>query len=312
MLVPAGIVAVSLVYQPDLERLWAQIDALHAQVDTIIVINNGPESDLQRIESRYAGDGRVILKQLPRNVGVAAGFNSGIDLALELEPEYILLMDQDSVPEDGMVAGLKEVHVERARLGIQTFAVGPRYTSHQASDDCCVIRVRNDLVEVVPIGAENSDVEECSYLISSGCLVSAAAAARIGGMMDDLFIDLVDIEWGLRAGSMGYVCYLEPKVVLKHSLGECRRTIRTLFKERSLTMHHPFRYYYMWRNIILIGRLQHIPGCLSRYLIMARLKHFLKSLIAHNHRLHLIYFSVMGIVHGLAGRSGELKLASKS
>ena len=303
----ARTVAVSLVYKPNFEILWAQIDALCCQVDAIFIVNNGEESDLRRIESRYFGEKKVILKQLPCNVGVAAGFNAGIVAAQELSPEFILLMDQDSVPEAGMVDGLVRVHFERARLGVKTFAVGPRYVSHKSSDDCCLIRIRSNVIEALSISDKNGAVEECSYLISSGCLVNAAAAARIGGMLEDLFIDLVDIEWGLRAKSMGYVCLLEPKVVLNHSIGEYKRTVRFMFKERLLTMHHPFRYYYMWRNAILLARLEYIPSCFSRYLIAGRIKHLLISITACDQKLNLLYYSVLGVVHGLIGRSGGLK-----
>lgn len=306
-LVSARIVAVSLVYQPDFETLWAQIDALLRQVDAIFVVNNGAESDLRRIECQYSGEKKVILKQLPHNVGVAAGFNAGIVAAQKFGPEFILLMDQDSVPDVDMVAGLAEVHAERERMGVKTFAVGPRYVSHESNEDCCLIRVRNSAVETVSVSNGGGTVEECSYIISSGCLVNAAAAAQVGGMLEDLFIDLVDIEWGLRAESMGYVCFLEPKVVLNHSLGEYKRTVRFLFKERSLTMHRPFRYYYMWRNVILLGKLKYIPDCFSRYLVMGRIKHLLISITVCDQKLNLLFFSVLGIVHGLIGRSGGLK-----
>ena len=45
------------------------------------------------------------------------------------------------------------------------------------------------------------------YLIPSGCLIPMSVLDKMGGMRDDLFIDYVDIEWGLLASHHGFQSY---------------------------------------------------------------------------------------------------------
>ena len=52
------------------------------------------------------------------------------------------------------------------------------------------------------------------YIISSGTLIHVDAFKAVGLMMEELFIDYVDLEWGLRAKKMGYHCFVANHVVL--------------------------------------------------------------------------------------------------
>ena len=61
---------------------------------------------------------------------------------------------------------------------------------------------------------------ESDHLISSGSLIRLDVFDKVGLMLEELFIDFVDIEWGMRAKKNGYICYIANNVLMKHSIGD--------------------------------------------------------------------------------------------
>src|SRR5205085_10676567 len=57
-------------------------------------------------------------------------------------------------------------------------------------------------------------------LISSGLLISVSALKAIGYPKKEYFIDLVDIEWCLRALSKGYQIEIVKTIQMRHTIGE--------------------------------------------------------------------------------------------
>src|SRR5262249_59050415 len=85
------------------------LPALHAQVDELVVVANGPRS---RPES-LAADVRVVVND--RAHGFSANVNKGIDATTG---EYVVISNPDAVPEPGCVAALVELADNHPRCGI--------------------------------------------------------------------------------------------------------------------------------------------------------------------------------------------------
>jgi len=139
------------------------------------------------------------------------------------------------------------------------------------------------------------------YLISSGCLISLPALAAIGGMQEALFIDYVDIEWGLRARRLGWTLHGVFPARMSHSLGP--RIVRFLW--RRLPLHSPQRHYFVVRNALWLYRDGALP-------LAWRLPHALRLslrftvyLLAGDARRERLKYVWMGIRDGLAGRMGK-------
>jgi len=142
-------------------------------------------------------------------------------------------------------------------------------------------------------------------LISSGALFSASALREIGTMDEGLFIDHVDTEWFLRAHHRGWRSYGVCDAVMRHSLGE--RTFRVWFgRWRYLPIHKPFRYYYIYRNSVLLYRRSYPTVRWKQTDILRLLMMFVMFALFAGERIQNIKMMCLGIKHGVRGNDGPL------
>ncbi len=246
------VIAVVITYCPE-DDCRVLIDSLMRQCDGVVVIDNGSEAaSVAALVSacRYSGAEFIALSQ---NVGIAAAQNSGIERARELGATHVLLSDDDSLPPDDMVSSL----LEPFDRGDSVAAVGPLPTENKPGGDQLVYQDRGWSPKRATKAELDTDLLEVPFLIASGCLVSIAALDMVGGMDSSLFIDHVDLEWGLRARRAGYKLYCAPRVSLLHSLGD--ETIKLPGRDQPVHVHSPVRNYYILRNTLLLVRRDIMP-----------------------------------------------------
>jgi rhamnosyltransferase len=295
---PAIVASVVVTYDPDPDRFARLLAATLPQVDCIVVVDNGsPATTLAWLRSMTGP--RLTLVELGRNAGIAAAQNVGIARARQGVCDHILLLDHDSVPAPSMV-GCLVAAIERLPPGTRRIAaVGPRYLDERQNNPPPFIRVRGLRVTRCQC-LRDDDVVEVDYLIASGSLIPVATLDEVGTMAEDLFIDYVDIEWGLRARRRGFQSYGVCAAKMEHDLGET--PIR--FLGRSLPLHSPLRHYYHFRNAVWLYLNADVPlhwKCADAWRLV--LKYGFYSLFA---RPRLEHFRLMsrGILDGLRGRLG--------
>jgi rhamnosyltransferase len=295
------IVAVIVTYHPDIEKLADLLAALAPQVNTSVIVDNGSGADIHaRLQSMCAGAAELVA--LDDNRGIAAAQNIGISRAKAMGAEYVLLFDQDSVPDSAMVAALQAAIEKMRRLGTQVACAGPRYVDARQQNPPPFVRVRGLRLERCPC-PDAETVAPVDYLISSGCLIPMTVLDQVGGMREDLFIDYVDIEWGLRAKRFGYQSFGVCAALMAHSLGD--QPIR--FLGRQLPLHSPLRHYYHFRNAVLLYREGWLP--LNWKFVDAwrlLMKYGFYTLFAKP-RAQQFYMMSLGILHGLRARAGKLE-----
>ena len=296
------IVAVIVTFHPDLEKLGELLAALAPQVNVSVVVDNGSSPDVCR-RLRSLCSAAVELIALEDNLGIAAAQNIGISRAKKLGADYVLLSDQDSVPDGAMAMALMAAIEKMRGSGAQVACAGPRYLDVRQQNPPPFIRVRGLRLERCRCDTPDA-VVPVDYLIASGCLIPMAVLEQVGGMREDLFIDYVDIEWGLRARRLGYQSVGVCAAHMVHSLGD--HPIH--FLGRRLPLHSPLRHYYHFRNAILLYREAWLP--LNWKLVdgwRLLLKYGFYTLFAKPRLEHLRMMS-LGILHGLLGRAGKLEV----
>lgn len=246
------IVAVVVTYQPGFIALARLLDAIKPQVEQTIVVDNGSTVD---VEAFLAGrhDPSVHCLCLRANYGVAAAQNAGIVWAQEKGTDCVVLFDQDSEPARDMIGELVEAHRHLAVQGAKIAAVGCRHYWSGNSQPSGFVRFSSAPGSRVVSCSDNQRAVECDFVISSGTLIPMSIIGKVGMMDDGLFIDHVDTEWCLRARSMGYKIYGAWFALMQHDLGMHRKRIWFL-RWRDVSVHMPFRYYYMVRNSMLLYR----------------------------------------------------------
>ncbi|MGO1943987.1 MAG: glycosyltransferase family 2 protein [Ancrocorticia sp.] len=248
----ASVVGVVVTYQSenDCSQLLAE---LTKQCDNVIVLDNGSDPSIaSRIKASCETTGAQFIG-LPENIGIAAAQNWGIGEARLLGATHVLLSDDDSLPPDNMVADLRRVFDRKPG----TAAVGPLPQEDRPGGDQLAYVDRGWSPKRATARELEADLVEVAFLIASGCLISIEALDAIGGMNAAMFIDHVDLEWGLRARAAGFALYCAPRVVLRHALGD--ESVQLPGRDQPVHIHGPIRNYYILRNTVGLIRRNIMP-----------------------------------------------------
>ena len=303
---PRGAVAaVVTTYQPDLQTLEAQFARLDGQVDALLVIDNGSAHSQQVAElvARYPS-ARFI--GATENRGLGWAHNKGLRWALDEGAEAVLLLDQDSLPSAGMVDTLYDALTHQRQQGVQTAAVGARFLGTDQGHPSYFVQFgRLHFRRCFCSGTSAGRLIRADMLISSGTLFAREALEAVGLMDEGLFIDHLDTEWFLRAGARGWQSFGVCDALMDHGLGD--RTVRVwLGRWRYLPVHKPFRYYYVYRNSLLLWRRDY-PSPRWKHTDMLRLaKMFFVFAFFTGQRLSNMAMMFRGIRDGLSGKTGRL------
>lgn len=250
----SDVCAVVVTYHPDTKLLAAQLEALQVQARCVVVVDNatpGPS-----VRALCGERPNVELLALGGNAGLAAALNAGIAAArAKQDIAYVLLMDQDSVPEPGMVTALKAA-LHRQSRHVRVAAVGTRFRDPREGVDAPFVRVRFPINRQLHCSGACDEVA-CDFLITSGSLVPLEVLDRVGGMDESLFIDNVDLEWCFRATSRGYALFGVCGARMLHHHGAARHRLPGV--PRGVVVHTPRRLFYMMRNRVLLYRRVYTP-----------------------------------------------------
>ncbi len=295
------VVGVVVTYEPDPAALGVLLRALRPQLDKVIVVDNGSNFDTAgHIDPELSSNAWCKVVRLPSNLGIAAAQNVGIGIARQSGAAFVMLFDQDSEPAPDMVSRLADVATAKSLAGIAVAAIGPRYTDKRQDNPPPFIRIQGVSVKRQACSSPHA-VVEVDYLIASGSLIPMQTLDMVGGMREDLFIDYVDIEWGMRARQAGFQSFGVCGARMQHGLGE--DPIKVF--GRKVSSHSPLRHYYHFRNAV---RLYCESGMPWNWKIADGWRLLLKygaySLFARPRHQHWWMMS-RGIVHGLTGRMGR-------
>lgn len=302
--------AVVVTYQPNFANLEQLLDALILQVESIIVVDNCSHEDVKAwSNNKYKSVVKVLV--LSENQGIAFAHNAGIQRALNSGAEFVLLMDQDSIPELNMVQNLSLALLNsQNQFESPVIAAGPICVDSRTGDYYFFSTERNG--HPTRWRPESSFTTlnlplKVSALISSGSLINLNFLKNIGGMRTNYFIDHVDTEWCFRAVDAGYILLGVPNAIMTHTLGDKIKNI-WFFGWYQLPYHSPLRDYYMFRNTLLIQRDVNMSLQWRFYLLLRLLKFSIYFLIFTTHRFQRLYCMALGIIHGLLNTSGKVNL----
>lgn len=292
----SSIIAVIVTFCPDLQRLRRMFLSLLPQVQSIVLVDNGSNENVADWVDSWTGR-QVHGVYLGANTGIAFAQNRGIECAKSLGASYVLLMDQDSIPAPDMVKELRLALQAKP----QAAAAGPWYTDgRNQQQNRPFLRVTG--LRTQRLGCTGAEgLLEVDHLIASGCLIPMVVLNRVGLMREDFFIDMVDIEWCLRARAAGYQLYGVCQARLEHRLGDA--PIRILGRE--FITHSPWRHYFHVRNAILVYRAPFVPlnwKLVSAWNLMLKMGFYV---LISTHRAQHLQHIWLGLQHGITGRSGS-------
>jgi rhamnosyltransferase len=218
--------AILVSYHPD-DELPRRAARILEQAGALVIVDNGSGAATHEMLRRIAADSRVALVLNPANLGVASALNSGVERARALGFAWVLLLDQDSDPQEGMLRSLiavRAAYPEPARVAV----IGAGLADETQS-------------------APRAAWEEVESLITSGSLIPLPVHAALGPFRDEFFIDYVDTEYCFRARAQGYRVIRTTEPLMSHTIGAPTRH-DVLGVSKWTTNHSPDRRYYIARN----------------------------------------------------------------
>ena len=308
----ARILAVVVSYNPKPEALEVCLQAASRQTDQLLVVDNG-STNVELVQT-IANQAQAELITNQANLGLGAAHNVGIERAKTQGFDYVLLLDQDSVVLADMVANLLEAHNEKSKH-VKVSAIGATYLNADNGSESFFVRFGwLKFQREYCAGRDEHGCVKADFLISSGSLFSLQAIEQIGSMDEDLFIDHVDTEWFLRARSKGFTAFGVCDAVMQHGLGETTHQINfgrsSLFRKRNVPQHKPFRYYYIFRNSLLLYK-RGYASWMWKWNDWQRLSMiWLMFAVIKAPRWQNFKMMMLGLWHGLIGRSGPLNTAT--
>lgn len=307
-----GVFALVVTYHPQASELQSLLQLLAPQVDHVLVVDNTPGTvdGIERLLTPLRGImPHLRLQRTGRNLGIAAAQNIGIRMALDEGFDYVFFSDQDSLPDAGMVASLRDCCTQLQEQGARVACVCPEYFDETTSQMFRLqVQVPGRLFYRSMRGDPEVLAQEIITTISSGTLVPRAALEQVGGMREDFFIDHVDTEWCLRARALGLHNYATARARLVHRLGDS--PFRAWYLGwRSHNGYSPVRLYYRFRNFVLLCRLPHVPLRWSLRAGWYWLGNAYAQCLFARHRAASARAIALGLWDGLRGRSGPIRRA---
>lgn len=234
-----------VLYNPQIDLLEKNIDALCTQVDTIILINNHSDNIKEVYELIEKYDSNIEVIDNTVNHGIAKALNQILDYAENNGYEWYLTMDQDSVVSSNFIDAYSK-YAEEENVGI----ISPFVLNNNkvTIDEYRKINLKQ---------TENlTDPIEC---ITSGALNRTKFARSINGYTDALFIDSVDVDFNIRMLEWGKQIIRINDAYLIQEMGKGKPialldllykiTKINKFKRLSVSpVYSNLRLYYIFRN----------------------------------------------------------------
>lgn len=211
---------------------------------TALVVDNGSDEEIVTPLAEKLRE--VIVVRNETNRGFAGGMNTGIQRALELGADYVLLLNNDTTVDPAMVGLLVEAAANHPRAGI----VSPLNFSRSAPDVVATAGLRANprrAYQGKPLRFGERDtgqlrgVHEVEAVVGTAMLVPVPILEKVGLLDESLYLYIEDVDWALRMRRMGYRVYVAYEAHLWHGMSAS-----------SGGRHAPLVSYYHARNTFVV------------------------------------------------------------
>jgi rhamnosyltransferase len=300
----ARIAALVVTHFPD-QAFPERLNRLLAQVERVVIVDNGSDAASLVAVQRASDHIYVSVIRNAENRGIATALNQGLALLAAEGYDWVFTSDQDSVAVEGCIAALIDT-LARDPDAAGVALVGANRDEGDARGHRW-LRPRKRPPFFERVTCDRIDSDGVTLVITSGALMSVAAFRDLGSFSEELFIDLVDFEYCLRARKSGYRILVSCAARLLHTVG-ARAPAQLAGMTLSPTHHGPLRKYYLFRNAVAVMR-KHgatFPHWLV-YQVAALLEILLGIVLVEERKLPKLRACVIGTWDGILGRTGAAR-----
>jgi GT2 family glycosyltransferase len=280
---PPLVVAVVLTWngrEVTLACLAALQRAEYGSLHVVVVDNGSSDGTAEAVTAAYPD---VELVRSERNLGYTGGNNLGLERALALDADHVLVLNNDVEVEPGALAALADAAARLPAVG----ALNPKILFADPPGHIWFAGARFDPRRgyngrqrgyAKPDGPAFATVSETDRACGAAMFVPREALERVGRFDEELFLYSEDTDWSLRALALGYRLYVVPEARVVH------RVSSAAGGESS-----PSTLYYGLRNTLTICE-RHAPlgtvGTWRRRLVMVA-AHAAQALLSGSRRAGL-------------------------
>lgn len=219
------------------------VDSLHkcgySNFQTIIVDNASSDSSEQKLREYLPN---VLIVQTGKNIGYTGGVNYGIREALKFQPEFILLLNEDTLVTPNFLQYLVDAMLENPNAA----AAGGTIYHHPETSKIWYaggkfISWRGLAVHNTSLAKQNKDnTKSLKVSFITGCMVLLRSSMLVSiGVKDErFFMSLEDIEHSARILNRGFELLYVPAALIYHRI--------------PVKYESKFNLYYSVRNRLLL------------------------------------------------------------
>jgi GT2 family glycosyltransferase len=221
--IPGPLVAVILVAYGGRDDTVACIKSIqqsdYSNFRIILVDNDSPDDTSQFVRGTFPD---VLLVESERNLGFAGGNNLGIDKALELNADYIFLLNNDTEIAPDTIGKLVDSAGKSERIG----AIGPKIYYFEKKDTIWsaggIIDFRWSNLYHRGIrrtdSAEYNIKREVDYLTGCALMFPSDRVKEIGKLDESFWMYYEDADFCMRLKRAGYSIIYEPESKVWHKV----------------------------------------------------------------------------------------------
>ena len=264
----AGIVT----FNPDINRLQENFEAILPQVDKVIIVDNG-SSNLVNIQEKCS---KAEIIPLYSNEGIAAALNVIGEYAIDYQYDWFLTLDQDTVVESNLIS-IYKTYVNLPNVGTLS---------------CLYHDLNQDKPKFTA-----SDYQEMKYVITSASFMKTEAYKESNKFDEWMFIDMVDFDINFEFQRLGYKIYRINQIGFIHEVGESS-TFHFMRRIIYTSNHSAIRKYYRVRNSIYLYKKYGKNPETINFLIQCR-DEFVKILLFEKNKVKKLSAMIRGLKDGL-------------
>lgn len=181
----------------------------------IVIVDNSDTNESKQILKKTFP--KIKLIKTPKNNGFAAGNNLGIRFALKKLASHILIINPDVTVDKSFLKPLLNTFKQNPKAGL----VAP---VHQHKQNGQLFYGLGGKVNWITTKCEHVNTKNLKFkqpkkyeFVSFACvLIKREVFEKIGLLNEQYFMYLEDVDYCITAGKDGFLCYIDPKVKVKH------------------------------------------------------------------------------------------------
>jgi GT2 family glycosyltransferase len=268
--------------------------------DKILIIDNASTDGTDQMLSNNKWDCHDLIEivHFPYNIGGAGGFSRGIEIAIEMDADYMWIMDDDAIPELNSL----EILLQHVTDNTSIYGSLPTDGAVVSWPLTCVNNSRHVKGQLNHLWDVNNFME-VQFLPFIGLLISKEIVDSIGLPDSDYFLAADDVEYCLRAKKAGFKTIVIATSRIYHPAAKLY-FVRVPFKTFHCLKLSPWKRYYDVRNRLFLAKKHYGMVVLCSQTIPSSLLRYFATLLYEPEKWLQTKAFLTGMVDGLLNKKG--------